>query len=378
MQRTSPARQPVRGPVTLHAMRHAMIMAGGSGTRLWPMSRGGRPKQMIPLVQGQSLLWHAVARLKGLVPPEQQWICTGEAHRDLVLGDLTNFDANQLIGEPCPRDTVNAVGLTAAVLLSGDPDAVFAVLTADHLITPQERFVECINTGFSLVEESPNRMVTFGIEPTHPATGFGYVELGDSIAGHEPARRTVQFVEKPDERTAQTYLDSGRFKWNSGMFVFSARGFLDALADFAPESATGMQMIAAAWQTPQRGEVLANVYPTLPKISVDYAVMEPASRDDRIEVCTVPMDVQWLDVGSWTAAGETVQVDADGNRSFGPSTHLGSSNLISISEDPAHLIATIGCKDLVIVHTPRATLVCPKDQVERVKELHGLIDEAWQ
>jgi mannose-1-phosphate guanylyltransferase len=378
MQPTSPTRQPVRGPATLHAMRHAMIMAGGSGTRLWPMSRGGRPKQMIPLVQGRSLLWHAGSRLDGLVPPEQQWICTGEAHRDLILGELPNFAPDHLIGEPCPRDTMNAIGLTAAVLMRSDPEAVVAVLTADHLITPQSRFVECIKTGFSLVEEAPNRMVTFGIEPTGPATGFGYVELGDPIAGHEPARRTVRFVEKPDEATAQKYLDSGRFKWNSGMFVFAARGFLDAMERFAPESAAGMRDIGDAWQTPQQEEVLAHVYPTLPKISVDYAIMEPASRDEHIEVCTVPMDVQWLDVGSWTAAGETVEADEDGNRSVGPATHLGSSNVISISEHPEHLIATIGCEDLVIVHTPRATLVCPRDQVQRVKELHGLIGEAWQ
>jgi len=359
-------------------MQHAMIMAGGSGTRLWPMSRAGRPKQMVPLVQGKSLLWHAASRLDGLVPPSQQWICTGESHRDLILEDLNEFDPNRLIGEPCPRDTVNAIALTAAVLMLTDPNAVFAVLTADHLITPQEQFSACIKTGFALVEEDPRRMVTFGIEPTFPATGFGYVELGDSISGHEPACTTVRFVEKPDEATAQTYVDSGRFKWNSGMFVFSARGYLDALERLVPESAAGMRTIAAAWNTPEGGEVLARVYPTLPKVSVDYAIMEPASQDKHIEVCTVPMDVEWLDVGSWTAAGETVDPDSDGNRSFGAATHLGSSNVISISEDPDHLIATIGCEDLVIVHTPRATLVCPKDQVQRVKDLHGIIDETWR
>ena len=355
-----------------------MIMAGGSGTRLWPMSRGGRPKQMIPLVQGKSLLWHAASRLDGLVPPEQQWICTGEQHRDLILSDLTGFDGGRLIGEPCPRDTLNAVALTAAVLHATDPDAVFAVLTADHLITPQDTFANCLNIGFSLVEEAPNRMVTFGIEPTYPATGFGYVELGQPIAGHEPACETVRFVEKPDEATATSYLESGRFKWNSGMFVFSASGFLEALEWLAPESAAGMRDIAKAWNQSARMDVLQAVYPMLPKISVDYAIMEPASRDDRIEVCTVPMDVQWLDVGSWSAAGETMEVDGAGNRSFGEAVHLDSTNIVSVSEDPNHLIATVGCHDLVVVHTPNATLVCPADQVQRVKELHGIVDEAWQ
>ncbi|MDP6986796.1 MAG: sugar phosphate nucleotidyltransferase [Phycisphaerales bacterium] len=359
-------------------MRHAMIMAGGSGTRLWPMSRGGRPKQMIPLVQGKSLLWHAAARLDGLVPPEQQWICTGEQHRDLILDELSGFDGEHVIGEPCPRDTVNAVALTAAVLQKVDPDAVFAVLTADHLITPQDTFARCLRTGFSLVEGDASRMVTFGIEPTSPATGFGYVELGEPIAGHEPACETVRFVEKPDEDTAASYLASGCFKWNSGMFVFSARGFLEALERFAPESAAGMREIANAWDQPSRMDALQTVYPTLPKISVDYAIMEPASRDAHIKVCTVPMDVQWLDVGSWSAAGETMHADDHGNRSFGAASHLDSTNVISVSEDPKHLIATVGCHDLVVVHTPGATLVCPADQVQRVKDLHGIIDEAWQ
>ena len=355
-----------------------MIMAGGSGTRLWPMSRGGRPKQMIPLVQGRSLLWHAAARLDGLLPPSQQWICTGEQHRALILDELSGFDGSHLIGEPCPRDTLNAVALTAAVLQQTDPDAVFAVLTADHLITPQDTFAECLQTGFSLVENDANRMVTFGIEPTYPATGFGYVELGDLIAGHEPAHKTVRFVEKPNEETAASYLESGRFKWNSGMFVFSASGFMEAADRFAPESAAGMRKIAEAWNQPTRMDVLQTVYPTLPKISVDYAIMEPASRDEHIEVCTVPMDVQWLDVGSWSAAGETMEADDHGNRSFGAAAHLDSTNVISVSEDPEHLIATVGCHDLVVVHTPHATLVCPADQVQRVKDLHGIIDEAWQ
>ncbi|MCP4758624.1 MAG: mannose-1-phosphate guanylyltransferase [Planctomycetes bacterium] len=359
-------------------MHHAMIMAGGSGTRLWPMSRGGRPKQMVPLVQGRSLLWHAAQRLDGLVPPDRQWICTGESHRSLILDDLDGFDDARIIGEPCPRDTVNAVALTAAVLHKADPTAVFAVLTADHLITPQSQFAACIETGFSLVSESPNRMVTFGIEPTYAATGFGYVELGDVIEGHTPARNTVRFVEKPDEATAQSYLESGRFKWNSGMFVFSAAGFLEALERFVPESAAGMVEIAAAWGTPEQQDTLRRVYPTLPKVSVDYAIMEPASSDEHIQVCTVPMDVQWLDVGSWTAAGETIDPDEGGNRSFGPAEHVDSTGVITVSEDDGHLIATIGCEDLVIIHTPKATLVCPKDRVQEVKTLHGQVSEEWQ
>ena len=253
-----------------------------------------------------------------------------------------------------------------------------AFAAADHVITPQNAFAHCLKTGFDLVQEDASRMVTFGIEPTYPATGYGYVELDAPIEGHAPACRTAQFVEKPDEETAQRYLDSGRFKWNSGMFVFSATGFLKRLAIDVPSSAQPIADIGDAWNTPDRSRVLEEAFPGLEKISVDYAVMDPASRDDAVEVCTVPMDVEWLDVGSWTAAGETMAADASGNRSFGPSAHLDSTNCITVSEDAEHIVATIGCEDLVIVHTPRATLVCPRSEVERVKALHGTIDEAWR
>ena len=178
-------------------MRHAMIMAGGSGTRLWPMSRGETPKQLIGLFDGKSLLEIAAKRLEGVVAGDQQWICTNQKHQENICEKL-GLPTSQLLGEPEPRDTLNAVAFTAAVLHKQDQDAIFAVLTADHIIRPQEEFARCLDIGFALVEEDASRFVTFGITPTFPATGYGYVELGDAI--RDGARLCKRFVEKPDKK----------------------------------------------------------------------------------------------------------------------------------------------------------------------------------
>jgi mannose-1-phosphate guanylyltransferase len=352
-----------------------MIMAGGSGTRLWPMSRGKTPKQLIGLFSGKSLLEIAAERLDGIVEPSGRWICAGQQHANLICEKL-QLPPSQMLGEPEGRDTLNAVGLTATVLHNLDPNAVFAVLTADHIIRPQDVFAKCLDVGFSLVEDDPTRFVTFGITPTYPATGYGYVELGDSIGEH--ANVCKRFVEKPDEKTAEEYIASGNFAWNSGMFIFHAATFLDALQRMQPESAEGLRQIGEAWGTDNERQVIDEIYPTLPKISVDYGIMEPASNDDSISIVTVPMQVEWLDVGSWPSYGETLESDANGNRSDANALNLDSANVLSVSADPTHTIATIGCSDLVIVHTDDVTLVFPASEAQRVKDMHGLVDPSLQ
>ena len=349
-----------------------MIMAGGSGTRLWPMSRGETPKQLIGLFDGKSLLEIAAVRLDGIVATEQQWVCTNQKHQEIICEKL-GLPTSQLLGEPEPRDTLNAVAFTAAVLLKQDPDAVFAVLTADHIIRPQDEFAKCLDIGFSLVEEDAARFVTFGITPTFPATGYGYVELGETIC--DGARICKRFVEKPDKQTAEEYIASGNFAWNSGMFIFHAGSFLSALERLQPKSYADIKRIADAWGTDTQQRVLSEVYPSLPKISVDYGMMEPASSDDAITLCTVPMAVQWLDVGSWPSYGDTLKADSNGNKSDTKSLHLDSNNVLCVSSDKSHTITTIGCEDLVIVHTDDATLVFPASEAQRVKEMHGLVDD---
>ena len=361
-------------------MRHAMIMAGGVGTRLWPMSRAERPKQVIPFIpQGapggtpRTLLQVAADRLEGLVPQDRRYICTGERYRGIIRDSMPEFTDDRILGEPVGRDTVNAVGLTAAVLERADPEAVFAVLTADHVIRPQQTFARAMDIGFRLVEAEHKRLVSFGVTPTYPATGFGYIQRGGPIDGFDDEAFTLsRFVEKPPLERAERYLEAGGFYWNAGMFVFHAATFMELLGRYQPESFAGLTRIAESWAAPDRTKVLNDVYPTLPKISVDYAIMEPAAEDSGAELCGVRMDVEWLDVGSWPSFAETLEGDEAGNRpSGGPLITEDASGNLAVSDDPDHTIALVGCADLVVVHTGDATLVMPRQRAQDLKKLHA-------
>ncbi len=359
--------------------RYAMIMAGGAGTRLWPMSRRDRPKQLLPLhLPGpgrRSLLEMAAARLDGAVAPPHRLVCTGEAHRPLVRAALPELADEQILGEPVGRNTVNAVGLTAAVLARRDPDAVFAVLTSDHLIEPADEFRRRLDTAFALVEDDRTRLVTFSITPTFAATGYGWVNRGEPVPGFDGAFRALGFDEKPEAPTAEAYLASSTWGWNSGMFVFHAAQFLESLSWFEPASFDGLKAIGEAWGTDRQQEVLAAVYPTLRADSVDFAVMEPAASDARLTICCVPMNVSWMDVGSWPSYGETIDADEHDCRTNTRTLHLDSTGVLAVSDDPSHTIATIGCRDLIVVHTRDVTMVCPTAEAQRVRALAEKADE---
>jgi mannose-1-phosphate guanylyltransferase len=362
-------------------MRYAVIMAGGAGTRLWPVSRADRPKQLVPLIRrngrAMSLLEIAAERLEGLVDAKRRYICTNESYRGMIRSVLPKFTDDLILGEPVGRDTVNAVGFAAAVIHKRDPKAVFTVLTADHLIEPADLFRDRMELGFELVEQEPTRLVTFSIQPTYPATGFGYVERGPSLPNARGLGfRVARFVEKPSLEKAQAYIDSGAFGWNSGMFVWKASTILDCLRRYKPESFQGLMKIQAAWGTPEQARVLAEVYPTLPKISVDYAIMEPASREqsrssDGVKVCTVLMDLTWLDVGSWPSFKETLAADADGNAVSGNGRVAKCKDTLVVNADDRHHVAVLGCEGLIVVHTEDATLVMPAAKAEELKILHA-------
>jgi len=361
-------------------VQHAVIMAGGSGTRLWPLSRAARPKQLLDVVAedgggAHSLLAEAFTRLQAVLPTEQIWVCTAARYGEQVRAALPELRADRLVLEPTARDTANAVGLAAALVADVDPDAELAVVSADHVIRPVERFAAALRTAYDVLAVRPAALVTLGVTPTSPATGFGYVQKGapTEVAG---AAEAASFREKPDRATAEAYLASGEYVWNSGMFVWRARTVLDALAEHLPASAAGLAQVVAAPAGPQRDAVLAEVFPTLPKISVDYAVLEPAASEPG-RVVVVDLDVDWLDVGSWPALAHTLSTDEAGNGTRGLTALLDSSGNVVLSDDPDHLVALVGVRDSVVVHTADVTMVCPVGDAERVKALLGVVQERW-
>jgi len=340
------------------------------------MSRASLPKQLIPFINGKSLLQLAFDRLEGLVPAENRYICAGQGHADVICNSLS-LPREQFLGEPIGRDTLNAVGYSAAVIAKRDPEAVIAVFTADHIIEPVDQFLKIVDHGFRIAEAQPNSLVTFGIAPTQAATGYGYLQLGEAI--DDSARVVKQFKEKPALAVAEEYFAAGpeRYLWNSGMFVWRASTLMDCIRRYEPSNFDGIARIADAWNTSERDAVLNATFPTLKKISVDFAVMEPASRDPQVRVAAVPMPLQWLDVGSWPMFAETCAKDENGNAAAACALLLNSRGTLAASNDPNHLIATIGCDDLIIIHTPDATLVCHKDHAESIKELHRQVGERF-
>jgi mannose-1-phosphate guanylyltransferase len=358
-------------------VRHAVIMAGGSGTRLWPLSRAQRPKQLLDVVAdgsggAHSLLVEAFVRLQTVLPTEQIWVCTAARYGDLVRAALPELRADRLILEPVPRDTANAVGLAAAVVADVDPDAELAVVSADHVIRPVERFADSLRTAYEVLAVRPQALVTLGITPTSPATGFGYVQKG-AAAEVRGVSEVASFREKPDRATAERYLAAGAYLWNSGMFVWRAQTVLDALEKHLPESAAGLARVVAEPAGRARDAVLAEVFPTLPKISVDYAVLEPAATEPG-RVLVVDLAVDWLDVGSWPALAGTLDDDGAGNAVRALAVAVDSSGNVVLSDDPAHLIALIGVRDSVVVHTADVTMVCPVGDAERVKQLLAAVE----
>lgn len=342
------------------------------------MSRKSLPKQLLPVLEGGSLLEAAADRLAGLVEPANIWVCSAGQYRDVILRALPGLSPDRFIAEPEGRDTLNAVGLAAIAITAVDPEAVMAVFPADHLIQPQGLFIATVDRAFDLVEADNTALVALGMPPDSPSTSFGYLELGDEIdAG---INHVSVFHEKPDLGTAYEYLAAGsdRFLWNCGIFVWHARTLLDYIGRYAPEAAVRLREIQSAWNDPIRDEVVDNLFPELPKISVDYAVMEPASKDPDVRVASILLPCSWVDVGSWPMYARILPHDDNGN-AIGTvrAITVGSRGCVIAGSDPNHLVAAIGVDGLVIVHTPDATLVCRADDAEAVKEAYRLAGEQY-
>jgi mannose-1-phosphate guanylyltransferase len=343
----------------------AVIIAGGAGTRLWPASRRESPKQLLPLVGGKSLLRLSWDRLMGLCRPRDVYVCAAAAHRSLVGRALPALPAANYIGEPQGRDSAAAIGFSAAVLHARDPRTVMAVLTADHVIEPKAVFQRTLRAAAELADRHEDALVLLGVPPRSPHTGLGYIQRGPRVGAGAPAAYQVRrFKEKPDAATARRYLAAGTYYWNSGMFLWRTgtilreigqhhRPLARALAAFAPDAGTTRQAVA-----------MKRLYPKLPRISIDYAVIERAAR-----VMMVELACGWHDVGSFPALGEVIAADKRGNCVLGATSVAldGGENVIIGRK--GHLVATLGVSGLVIVQTPDATLVCARDHAARLKEL---------
>lgn len=347
-------------------MLKAVIMAGGSGTRFWPLSREGLPKQFLPLFGERTLLQQAVDRIVDLVGPAGVLVMTNQAHVERTRSQLPAIPPENVVGEPVGRDTAACIGLAARLCQRDDPAARMVVLAADHVIEPAEGFRSAVRAADHYLESHPESLVTFGIPPAYPATGYGYLRRAELAEEHDGVRvhRLASFHEKPEREMAEAFLASGEYYWNSGIFVWNAATILAEIGRNVPSLLEGIDRIANAWSTPIQDAVFADEYPKLEKKSIDYAVMEKAQH-----VAMVEAPFRWDDVGSWLALERVREKNDAGNVVLGQHLGIDTTNCV-ITGDGKHLVATIGVDDLIIVHTPDVTLVARRDDEQRVKMLH--------
>ena len=346
--------------------RYIVIMAGGRGERFWPESRTARPKQLLPIVGEKAMLAQTIDRLDGLVPAKDVFVITNTEQRDAVLEVCPELDPDKVIGEPVGRDTAAAVGLAAVLVRREDPDATFAMLPADAVIHDAAGLRATLETAFVAAEAEPV-IATIGITARFPATGYGYIQQGESkanFAGRE-VYQVKRFVEKPDLATAQSYLQAGDYFWNAGMFIWSVPSIVAELAKSTPSLWQALQAIDQGLVAGQDiDSLLAVHYPSLEKISVDYAIIEKAKN-----VVMVESGFDWDDVGEWPAVARHYPADEAGNVVRGQAELTDSRGNIVYCREDNHLVALIGAEDLIVVKTKDATLVCHKDKAQEIKAL---------
>lgn len=347
-------------------MKHfyALIMAGGGGTRLWPMSRQDTPKQLLPLVEDDSMFKVSIDRLAPLFPPEHIYIVTGRKYFDFMHSEVPAIPQENFIIEPYGRNTAPAAALGLSVIGKRDPEATVAILTADHHITQKEKFRGVLASACEIAQQG--YIVTLGLSPSYPATGFGYIRQGEPLteANGFQAYHSLGFTEKPDVETAARFIASGDYTWNSGMFIWRVDQAMHELHRQQPEMYSQFLQITEMIDTEHFEDTIESIWDNIRNISIDFAVMENAQN-----MAVIPVDIGWNDVGSWGALFEVLKLDKNGNHFKGKSTvnvALDTKNTLVYSDK---LTVTIGVEDLIVVETPDALLLCHKDRTQDVKEI---------
>ena len=346
---------------------YALIMAGGFGTRLWPLSRRDHPKQSLALVGGRTMFEHAVDRIAPIFQPEQIFVVTGAEHVDSLAAQAPELPRENFIVEPQGRGTGPAIGLGAIHLLRQDPEAIMAVLTADHFIVDADRFRQVLTAAAQVAEDG--HLVTLGIAPSFPSTGYGYIKQGESLRGAEgfPVYRAERFTEKPTLETALHMVESGEYSWNSGMFIWRVERVMEEFQRQMPDFYVQLAQVETALGGTGYQPTLNRVWPEVVKQTIDYGVMEGAE-----DVAVIPVDIGWSDIGSWTSLSEILPTDREGNTIVGP--HVGIDTRETVVFGGKRLIATIGLEGMVIVDTEDALLVCPRDREQEVRAIVRQLD----
>jgi mannose-1-phosphate guanylyltransferase len=341
-------------------------MAGGRGTRLWPMSRKSMPKQFQKLVSDRTMLQDTFDRLRKIVPAEDIFVSTNREYAGIAKEQLPEIPEKNVIAEPVGRNTAPCIALSAAILAASDENATIGFFPADHFIKNPQNLLDAIRKGKKLLEKYPHYLITFGISPAAPETGYGYIEKDGLLkkTGSVEFFKAKRFVEKPNLETAREYLKSGNFLWNSGMFLFKVGTIIDKFKKYSPDIHTRLVNIKKSVGTADFEKVLEEEFPKMDKISIDYAVLE-----NEPDVAVAPVAVDWSDVGSWTAIKETLIGDNKKHlvKVEGEHIDFGSENLLVYGSDK--LVATIGVKDLVIVDTPDAILIADKNKSQLVSDV---------
>ena len=347
----------------------AVVPAGGAGTRLWPLSRAGAPKFLHDLTgSGRTLLQGTVDRLLPLTGPGGVVVVTGERHEAAVRAQLPELGAGAVLTEPSPRDSMAAIGLAAAVLVEREGDVVIGSFAADHVIDDGPGFADAVRQGFAAAQAG--YVVTIGIAADGPSTAFGYLRVGELLGmpGAPDARHSLGFTEKPDAQTAARYLETGEYRWNAGMFIVRAQVLLDHLAELRPALHDGLRTIAAAWDTPDRAEVVASTWPDLEKIAIDHAIAEPVAAAGGVAV--VPGDFRWDDIGDFASlAGLLPVADGNGTRVLGDADQVLTIDSVGSLVVPraGRLVTVLGLDDVVVVDLPDALLVTTRSHAQQLK-----------